>query len=170
MTVHLMDERFDTGPILAQGSRPMPEDTTLEGLGPTLRELSGELMPRRCGACSKANRVIRRRRRARRTRALRRGLRGARPTPHARRAAAAGRMAPDVGPPVVGPVAEVDGRRVRVLEATLDEPVGEPASRLDASDGPLWLTSSVEPRVVGIARPGCRGGGGVTSVRCLTKP
>jgi hypothetical protein len=43
--------------------------------------------------------------------------------------------------PVVGPVAEVDGRSVRVLEARLEDP-GDPAIlRLDAADGPLWLTS-----------------------------
>jgi hypothetical protein len=46
--------------------------------------------------------------------------------------------------PVVGPVAELDGRRVRVLEARLDDP-GDPAAlRLDAADGPLWLTSVEE--------------------------
>ena len=143
MTVHLMDERFDTGPILAQGSRPMPEDTTLEGLVPTLRELSGELMPR----------------------ALRRVLEGERGDPQTEDGATyAGRFGEDYAEldprrtraellrqvqawhlmrdrSVVGPVATVDGRRVRVLEATLDEPVGGAASRLDASDGPLWLTS-----------------------------
>jgi methionyl-tRNA formyltransferase len=43
--------------------------------------------------------------------------------------------------PVVGPVAELDGRSVRVLGARLDDP-GDPAiPRLDAADGPLWLTS-----------------------------
>jgi methionyl-tRNA formyltransferase len=46
--------------------------------------------------------------------------------------------------PVVGPVAEVDGRLVRVIEATLDDPGDPSVPRLDAADGPLWLTS-VEP-------------------------
>jgi hypothetical protein len=44
---------------------------------------------------------------------------------------------------VVGPVATVDGRRLHVRGASLDEP-GDEALRLDAADGPLWLTS-VEP-------------------------
>lgn len=146
MTVHLMDEAFDTGPILTQGSRPMPQDTTIEGLIPTLRELAGELMPR----------------------ALRLVLEGERGDPQTEEGATyAGPFGEDYAEldphrtraellrqvrawhlmwdrSVVGPVATVDGRRVRVLEATLDEPVGGAASRLDASDGPVWLTS-VEP-------------------------
>jgi methionyl-tRNA formyltransferase len=143
MTVHLMDERFDTGPILAQGSRPMPDDTTLEGLVPTLRELAGDLVPR----------------------ALRRVLSGERGDPQTEDGATyAGRFGEDYAEldprrtraellrqvrawhlmwdsTVAGPVATVDGRRVRVLAASLDEPVGEPTQRLEASDGPLWLTS-----------------------------
>jgi methionyl-tRNA formyltransferase len=45
------------------------------------------------------------------------------------------------GSPVVGPVAEVDGRRVRVLAASLDDPLEDAVVRLDAPDGPLWLTA-----------------------------
>ncbi len=41
---------------------------------------------------------------------------------------------------VVGPVATIDGRRVRVVDASLDEPGDTDALRLDAADGPLWLT------------------------------
>jgi hypothetical protein len=48
------------------------------------------------------------------------------------------------GPSVVGPVATVGGTRLRVLDATLDDPDDTSVPRLDASDGPLWLTS-VEP-------------------------
>src|SRR5262245_8941283 len=46
LTVHLMDAEFDTGPVLAQGSRPMPADTSMDGLRPTLAGLAGELIPR----------------------------------------------------------------------------------------------------------------------------
>jgi methionyl-tRNA formyltransferase len=42
---------------------------------------------------------------------------------------------------VVGPVATIDGRRLRVQDATLDEPDDPGTLRLDATDGPLWLTS-----------------------------
>jgi methionyl-tRNA formyltransferase len=143
MTVHLMDDYFDTGPILAQGSRPMPEDTTFEGMIPTLRELAGELTPR----------------------ALRRLLSGDRGDPQTDDGATyAGPFGEDYAeldpvrpraelhrqvrawqlmwnPSVVGPVATVAGGRVRVLEAALDDPGDRDALRLDAADGPLWLTA-----------------------------
>ena len=45
LTAHLMDEQFDTGPILAQGSRPMPADTSMDGLGPTLGAIAEEVVP-----------------------------------------------------------------------------------------------------------------------------
>jgi methionyl-tRNA formyltransferase len=146
LTVHLMDEQFDTGPILAQGSRPMPADTTLEGMIPTLRELSAELVPT----------------------ALRRVLAGDRGDPQTDEGATyAGPFGDDYaeldagssraellrqvkawqlmfGASVVGPVATVDGARLRVEDATLDDPDDASVPRLDAPDGPLWLTS-VEP-------------------------
>ena len=142
LTVHVMDEQFDTGPILAQGSRPMPEDMTLEGMRPTLRELSAEVFPK----------------------ALRRVLSGDRGDPQTDEGATyAGPFGEDyveLDPakpradllrqvnawqlmfhqPVPGPFAAVDGGRVRVLDATLDEPPAG-AVRLDAADGPLWLTA-----------------------------
>ncbi len=146
LTVHLMDAEFDTGPVLAQGSRPMPADTSMEGLRPTLERLAGDLVPR----------------------ALERVLAGDRGDPQtdegASYAAPFGEDYAALDParpraelerqvrawrwmftsPAVGPVAEVDGRRVRVLEARLDDP-GDPAAlRLDATDGPLWLTSVEE--------------------------
>ena len=142
-----MDEQFDTGPILAQGSRPMPADTSMDGLGPTLGAIAEEVVPA----------------------ALRRVLSGdrgdpqtdegatyaepfgedyatldpARPTRRAR-ASGAGVGVDVRASPVVGPVAEVGGRRLRVGAATLDDPGDAEVPRLDASDGPLWLTS-VEP-------------------------
>ena len=45
MTVHLMDEQFDTGPILAQGARPMPDGTSIEAFAPVLQSLGAELLP-----------------------------------------------------------------------------------------------------------------------------
>jgi hypothetical protein len=42
---------------------------------------------------------------------------------------------------VIGPVATIEGRRLHVREASLEEPADPEAPRLDASDGPLWLTS-----------------------------
>jgi methionyl-tRNA formyltransferase len=143
MTVHLMDERFDTGPILAQGSRPMPPEMTLEAMIPTLRELSADLVPR----------------------ALRRVLAGDRGDPQTEEGATYagpfGEDYADLDPArpraellrqvrawqlmfdqrlVAGPFATVDGARLKVLDAAPEDP-GEPSAvQLDAADGPLWLT------------------------------
>ena len=80
MTVHLMDERFDTGPILAQGSRPMPAGTLDRGLRagapvPRGRAASRRARPRARGRQRRAADRARRELRA----AFRRGLRRARP-------------------------------------------------------------------------------------------
>jgi methionyl-tRNA formyltransferase len=144
LTVHLMDEHFDTGPILAQGSRPMPADTAIEGLGPTLRELASGLVPD----------------------ALRRVVAGERGDPQTNDGATyAGLFGEDYATldpslpraklerqvrawawmfaaPVPGPIAELAGRRVRVLAASLDDPGDVGVPRLEAADGPLWLTST----------------------------
>ena len=146
LTVHLMDERFDTGPVLAQASRPMPVDTSLDGLLPTLRALGQELVPA----------------------ALRRVLDGDRGTPQAEDgmtyAPAFGEDYVELDPSrtraelerqvsawalmfdktVVGPVATLGAKRYLVHEATHDDPGDPQALRLEAGDGPLWLTS-VEP-------------------------
>src|SRR4029078_13619853 len=45
LTLHLMDETFDTGPVLAQGSRPMPADQRIGSLVTVLQELARELYP-----------------------------------------------------------------------------------------------------------------------------
>ena len=143
LTVHLMDEEFDTGPILAQGSRPMPADTSMAGLHPTLGAIADEVVPA----------------------ALRRLLSGDRgdaqtdegatyAEPFGEDYAALDPSRPRAelerqvrawawmfASPVVGPVAEIDGRSVRVLAATLDDPGDADVPRLDAADGPLWLTS-----------------------------
>jgi methionyl-tRNA formyltransferase len=44
-TFHFMDEGFDTGPLLAQGSRPLTDDDTMRTLMEHTRELSDELLP-----------------------------------------------------------------------------------------------------------------------------
>jgi len=45
-TFHFMDEGFDTGPLLAQGSRPLTDDDTMQTLLERTRALSDELLPR----------------------------------------------------------------------------------------------------------------------------
>jgi methionyl-tRNA formyltransferase len=142
LTVHFMDETYDTGPILAQGTRPMPTDTSLAGLGPVVDELAAELVPA----------------------ALRRVLAGDRGEPQtgtdatyappfdadyaeldpARPRAELERQvrawATMFRPVVVGPVATVGAVRYRVLGASLEDPADPAVLCLDAADGPLWLT------------------------------
>ena len=144
LTVHLMDEQFDTGPILAQGSRPMPADTSMEGLGPTLRDLASELVPD----------------------ALRRVVAGDRGTAQTGEGEMyAGPFGEDYATldrsrtrselerqvrawawmfasPVPGPIADVDGRRLRVLGASFEDPADPAVPRFEAADGPLWLTAT----------------------------
>ena len=105
----------------------MPPEMTLEGMIPTLRELSAELFPI----------------------AFRRVLAGDRGDPQTEEGATyAGPFGADY--------ADLDPARTRadllrqvrlrlhVLDASLDEPEDGDAVRLDAADGPLWLTA-VEP-------------------------
>ncbi len=143
MTVHLMDEHFDTGPILAQGTRPMPTGSSIEAFGPVLQSLGAELIP---GAL---RRVV----------AGDRGdaqtevgasyapafeedyaeLDPRRPRAELERQVRAWSLMFDRS--VTGPIAAVGDERVRVLDATLEDP-GDPATlRLETDDGPLWLTS-----------------------------
>jgi methionyl-tRNA formyltransferase len=42
--------------------------------------------------------------------------------------------------PVVGPVAELDGRRVRLTRTSLRDPGGD-ALRVEAGDGPIWIVA-----------------------------
>jgi len=143
LTLHLMDETFDTGPVLAQGSRPMPADQRIGSLVTVLQELARELYPA----------------------ALRRVLAGERGDPQRSEGVTwAGPFGDDYAEldngktraellrqvrawqvmfdtSVVGPVATIEGRRLRVDDASLDEPDDPGALRLDAADGPLWLTS-----------------------------
>ncbi len=143
LTLHLMDEQFDTGPVLAQGSRPMPDDQTIGSLVPVLQALARDLYPE----------------------ALRRVLAGERGDPQRSEGATwAGPFGEDyaeldpgrtraellrqvrawqlmLDPSVVGPVGTVDGRRMRVLDASLDAPEDPGTPCLEAADGVLWLTS-----------------------------
>ncbi len=43
--------------------------------------------------------------------------------------------------PVVGPVAELDGNRVRLVRTSLTDPGGD-AKRVEAGDGPLWVVEA----------------------------
>ncbi len=140
LTYHLMDAEYDTGPVLAQGSRPMPPDTSLEGLIPVLQELSAELLGRALGR-------------------LLAGERGeaqsddgaswappfgddyveldwSRPAVEVDRQVRAWQWM--FAPSPVGPLTSIDGERVKVLATRLDDPGGD-AVRRDAADAPVWI-------------------------------
>jgi methionyl-tRNA formyltransferase len=55
VTIHLMDEHFDTGPILAQQGEPVPDGMTEEALEARLATLGGELLVRSLGALANSS-------------------------------------------------------------------------------------------------------------------
>ena len=147
VTIHRMDEAFDTGRVIVQrGGVPLPDEVVPEELFRQLDAVTCGLLP------FALNRV-------------RAGFPGE-PQNEAD-ASYAGWMEPGFsfidwsrtareihnqvrafrfgvpGPP--GPVAQVGGRRVAVLRTRLDPPVdGEQAGvRMGCADGPLWVTESV---------------------------
>jgi methionyl-tRNA formyltransferase len=142
ITWHRMDESFDTGPILAQTTIPVLDDeTTIDELGPRLGAAAISLLPR----------VFER---------LAAGDPGdVQPTEGATWAAPFGedyaqvdwaRTARDIHnqvrawalsfgqSPVVGPIADLDGARVRLLRTSLTER-DDAVAQVDCGDAPLWI-------------------------------
>jgi methionyl-tRNA formyltransferase len=140
MTYHLMDEDFDTGPILAQGSRPMPDDVTFPTLQPLLASLSLELLPRALARLEAGDRGDPQ------------PVSGATyagpfgedyqrldwslPAADLHRQVAAWQFM--FTPEVRGPFAELDGGTVRVVRTSLTDP-GDGARRVETGDGSIWL-------------------------------
>jgi methionyl-tRNA formyltransferase len=140
-TFHLMDEQFDTGPILAQGSRPMPAEGGFQHLVPLLGELAQELLPRALARLAAGDRGD---------------------VQPAEGATYAGPFSAedawlDLSRPAIevhnlvrgwaaawgfmgerGPLVELDGERRRILRTTLEDP-GDGGLRLECGDGPLWV-------------------------------
>jgi len=144
MTYHLMDEEFDTGPVLAQGSLPMPPDAWFDDLRPLFPELVQELLPK----------------------ALARLAAGDRGDPQSEEGATyAGLFEEDYvyvdwSKPALeihtqarawsvafafragerGPIADLAGERLRLLRTSLTEIAG--ARRVECGVGPLWIVES----------------------------
>jgi methionyl-tRNA formyltransferase len=139
VSFHLMDEQFDTGPLLAQAAVPLLDEETMETLEARLAEVAAELLPG----------------------VLDRLARGERGEPQGEQGAAyqslfepefalvdASRSAEEVHNQVRawritpfalgerGPILKIDGARWRVLRTSLTEADGR---RLDCADGPLWI-------------------------------
>jgi methionyl-tRNA formyltransferase len=144
VTWHRMDADLDTGPILAQATVPMEEDDfEIEVVGPRMGEVARSLLPavlERIAAGDPGD---------------------PQPTEGVRWAGYFGddyvtvdwtqparaihsqvqAWAFTLGlSPVVGPIAELDGQRVRLLRTSLTDPGGE-ARRVETGDGPIWVVA-----------------------------
>jgi methionyl-tRNA formyltransferase len=151
LTWHRMDAELDTGGILAQATVPMQDDDfDYQAIGPRLVQAALRLLPR----------------------VLERVAAGdpGEPQP-ADGATWAGHFEEDYATidwsrpareihdqarawalatasnPVVGPVTDLDGRRVRITRTSLVDPGGD-ARRMEAGDGPIWIVAweAVAPR------------------------
>jgi methionyl-tRNA formyltransferase len=143
MSYHLMDERFDTGNVLAQQPIPLAEDETEETLFARFPALTWELL----------STVFDR---------LARGDRGdpqvggdyqglfepdywfvdlTQTAAEVHRQTRAWSFIPPILP-LMGPLFEREGTRVRLLRTSLTEVAG--AERIECADGPLWILEAVE--------------------------
>jgi methionyl-tRNA formyltransferase len=143
MSYHLMDAEFDTGNVLAQKPIPLAEDETMESLFGQMPELTAELLP-----------IV--------FDKLGRGDRGepqeageyqsvfepdysfvdlTQTADEVHRQTRAWSFIPPIMP-MMGPLLERDGTRVRLLRTSLTELPG--AERLECADGPLWILESAE--------------------------
>jgi methionyl-tRNA formyltransferase len=144
MTWHRMDANLDTGRILAQTTMPMEDDDfDYMAIGPRMIGSALGLLPR----------------------VLERVAAGDPGDPQSDEGASwAGFLGEDYATvdwsqprrrihdqvrawafagrgPVVGPIAELDGRRVRLARTALSDPGGG-SIRVEAGDGPLWIVES----------------------------
>ena len=141
MTLHRMDATFDTGAILAQGSVPLDDESSIEELGPKLERIVAELLPS----------------------TLERVARGDPGEPQTEEGASyAGAFEPeyariDWSRPAVdihrqvrawgfmpggdAPLAELAGRTVRIRRTRLEPGEGEP---VDCGEGMIWVVETEE--------------------------
>jgi methionyl-tRNA formyltransferase len=141
LTYHLMDEQFDTGPVLAQGAVPLEDDDTVETLWMKFAPLAAQLLP-----------VVFER--------LAAGDRGdvqeggsyqsvfedeyvlvdpSQTATEVHRQVRAWAFTP-FAPGERGPILERAGERIRITRSSLVE--AAVAERLDCADGPLWILES----------------------------
>jgi methionyl-tRNA formyltransferase len=140
MTYHLMDDDFDTGPVLAQGSRPMPDEVNFPALQPLLAELSQELLPQALARLEAGDRGDTQSQEG----ATYAGAFGddyrhvdwAQPAAEIHRQVCAWSFHFEPGSP--GPLAEIDGKTVRLVTTSLTDP-RDGTLRVDTGDGPLWI-------------------------------
>lgn len=144
LTYHLMDEELDTGPILAQGSRPLPPDAWFEDLRALFPELAQEVLPKALARLAAGNRGDPQPEEG----VTYAGLfeeeyvhvDWAMPAREIHTRARAWSVAFAFRAGERGPIAELDGEPVRLLRTSLAEVAG--ARRVECGDGPLWLVET----------------------------
>ena len=142
LTFHLMDGAFDTGPVLAQGSRPMPtDDYDWPVFQPVFATLSQELLPRALERIAAGDRGDEQPSGdyayAGRFPAAFSELDLTQPAAVVHRHVASWRFA-FMQEGERGPLTTLDGERVRILRTSLAEPADGGAA-LACADGPLWV-------------------------------
>lgn len=150
LTWHRMDAEYDTGPILAQASVPIEDDdATIEVIGPKLIQAALALLPRvfeRLEAGDPGDRQSTE------------GVSWAglfdedyaavdwtQPARAIHNQVRAWHLTFSLGP-VEGPIAELDGERVKLIRTSLTDP-GDGARAVECGDGQIWIVESepVEP-------------------------
>ena len=145
VTWHRMDAELDTGPILAQATVPIEDDeTTIEQMGPKLIEGSLDLLPRvfeRLAAGDPGD--------AQSTEGASwaghfeedyASVDWSQPARKIHDQVRAWHLTFGMGA-VVGPIAELDGERVKLLRTSLTYP-GDGARAVECGDGRLWIVES----------------------------
>ena len=145
VTWHRMDAELDTGPILAQATVPIEDDeTTIEQMGPKLIEGSLDLLPKvfeRLAAGDPGD--------AQSTEGASwaghfeedyASVDWSQPARKIHDQVRAWHLTFGMGA-VVGPIAELDGERVKLLRTKLTDP-GDGARPVETGDGTLWIVES----------------------------
>ena len=144
-TWHRMDAELDTGPILAQSTVPIEDDDcTIEEIGPKLIQASLELLPRvfeRLAAGDPGDPQSD----EGATWAAHFGADYAsvdwkQPARKIHNQVRAWQLTFGMSP-VPGPIAELDGARVKLLRTSLTDP-GDGARAVDCGDGQIWIVES----------------------------
>ncbi|HEY7148296.1 MAG TPA: formyltransferase family protein [Gaiellaceae bacterium] len=144
-TWHRMDAEFDTGPILAQSSVPIEDtDTWIEDFGPRVLQNTFSMVPqvfKRLEAGDPGDPQTDE------------GASWAGPFEEDYAAVDWSQSARDIhnqvrawrhmfgSAKVEGPIAELDGERLKILRTSLTDPGGD-ARRVECGDGSIWITES----------------------------
>ena len=144
-TWHRMDAEFDTGPILAQSSVAVEDtDTWIEDFGPRILQNTLAMLPRVFGRLEAEDPGDEQPEEgvswAGPFEPAYAGVDWSRPPREVHNQVRAWRHMFSVGE-VVGPIAELDGERVKLLRTSLTDP-GDGARCMECGDGRLWIVES----------------------------